>query len=140
MAIALSSPLILPLLLFGGFFINSRSVSAYEFMSDANGLKSSNTSTVPVYFDPLKYVSWFYYGNEALIITQWKNVKNITCEQMTSKLPTQEHRCLTKGLSVIEEFSFGPDNILLDICALITLIIVMRLAAYFALFVRSKRR
>merc|ERR1712212_268557 len=40
-----------PLLLFGGFFLRSESV--------------------PVYFVWLKYISWFYYGAENLYVTQW---------------------------------------------------------------------
>ncbi|GBO29599.1 hypothetical protein AVEN_215745-1, partial [Araneus ventricosus] len=35
--------------------------------------------SVPVYFIWLKYISMFFYGNEALLINQWKNVNNITC-------------------------------------------------------------
>ena len=54
-ASALSAPLIIPLLLFGGFFLN-------------NG-------TVPVYFEWLRHISWFMYGNEALSINQWQGVK-----------------------------------------------------------------
>ena len=49
---ALAPPLMVPLLLFGGFFIQSDSV--------------------PDYFIWLKYLSWFYYGAENLYVTQWK--------------------------------------------------------------------
>ena len=41
-----------PLLLFGGFFLQSESV--------------------PPYFIWLKYISWFYYGAENLYVTQWE--------------------------------------------------------------------
>ena len=50
---ALAPPLMVPLLLFGGFFLQSDSV--------------------PVYFIWLKYMSWFYYGAENLYVTQWEN-------------------------------------------------------------------
>ena len=50
---ALAPPLMVPLLLFGGFFLQSDSV--------------------PVYFIWLKYISWFYYGAENLYVTQWKD-------------------------------------------------------------------
>lgn len=53
-ALALAAPLIIPLLLFGGFFLQ-------------NG-------AVPVYFDWMRYISWFMYGNEALSINQWTGV------------------------------------------------------------------
>ena len=39
--------------LFGGFLLQSDSV--------------------PVYFIWLKYISWFYYGNENFYVTQWKD-------------------------------------------------------------------
>ncbi|XP_027197959.2 protein white-like [Dermatophagoides pteronyssinus] len=132
MAIALSSPLILPLLLFGGFFINN--------------------STIPIYFKLFKYISWFYYGNEALIITQWINIDNITCSTTTTMINETdnnyhphdhgggEQRCLTKGISVIEELSFDPNNLFIDILALIILIIVMRFLAYICLSLKSKIR
>ena len=53
-ASALSAPLIIPLLLFGGFFLNNGSV--------------------PIYFQWLRHISWFMYGNEALSINQWRGV------------------------------------------------------------------
>ena len=53
-ALAMSAPMIIPMLLFGGFFLKNGSV--------------------PVYFDWLRYVSWFMYGNEALSINQWAGV------------------------------------------------------------------
>lgn len=120
MAIALSSPLILPLLLFGGFFINNNSI--------------------PVYFEVFKYISWFYYGNEALVIAQWKNVENIICEKTNSTESSSEHRCLHHGTSIIEELSFNVNNTLFDMCCLITLIIAMRTIAFLALLRKSKKR
>merc|ERR1711920_689386 len=55
---AISAPLLIPLLLFGGFYLNADSI--------------------PVYFIWLKYLSWFYYGNEALVINQW-NGEELSC-------------------------------------------------------------
>ena len=46
------TPTSVPLLLFGGFFLQSESV--------------------PPYFIWLKYISWFYYGAENLYVTQWE--------------------------------------------------------------------
>ena len=50
---ALAPPLMVPLLLFGGFFLQ--------------------TNSVPPYFIWLKYMSWFYYGAENLYVTQWRD-------------------------------------------------------------------
>lgn len=129
MAIALSSPMILPLLLFGGFFIND--------------------SSIPTIFIVFKYISWFHYGNEAMVISQWKNVHNITCAESITvtgnssspgEVSTGEHRCLHEGLSVIDELSFNVNNQLWDISLLVVLIFAMRFIAFFALLRKSKRR
>ncbi|CAG2101161.1 unnamed protein product, partial [Medioppia subpectinata] len=32
----------------------------------------------------IKYISWFYYGNEALIINQWRDIQHIDCEHEVS--------------------------------------------------------
>ena len=61
-ALAISAPMIIPVLLFGGFFLQNGSV--------------------PVYLDWLRYLSWFMYGNEALSINQWYGVEfnNTDCQ------------------------------------------------------------
>ncbi|XP_047478557.1 protein white-like isoform X1 [Penaeus chinensis] len=50
-ALVLSTPLTLPIMLFGGFFVQADSI--------------------PPYLDWLSYLSWFQYGFEALTINQW---------------------------------------------------------------------
>ena len=56
-ALAVGPTLIIPLMLFGGLFLNN--------------------STIPVYLEWLKYLSWFMYSNEALLINQWEGVEDI---------------------------------------------------------------
>ena len=63
---ALAPPLMVPLLLFGGFFLQSDSV--------------------PDYFIWLKYLSWFYYGAENLYVTQWKDSYHMTRIQISNIL------------------------------------------------------
>ena len=62
---ALAPPLMVPLLLFGGFFLQSDSV--------------------PPYFIWLKYISWFYYGAENLYVTQWRDTG--ACYGLSSPKP-----------------------------------------------------
>jgi len=73
MALSIGPPIIIPFLLFGGFFLNSGSV--------------------PWYFKWLSYLSWFKYGNEALLINQWQDVKDgdINCNKSISTCPTSGH-------------------------------------------------
>ena len=49
---------------------------------------------MPNYFIWLKYMSWFNYANEMLIINQWENVKEIEC-------PYNSTRCFRNGDDVI---------------------------------------
>jgi len=57
--LALAPVIVIPFLLFGGFFLN--------------------TVDVPIWLIWLKYLSWFLYGFEALLINQWDGIENITC-------------------------------------------------------------
>lgn len=81
MALSIGPPLIIPFLLFGGFFLNSGSV--------------------PVYFTWLSYLSWFRYGNEALLINQWKDVGDgeIICTR-------QNATCPANGQVVLQTLNF----------------------------------
>ena len=35
--------------------------------------------SIPVYLIWIKYISWFHYSFEAMMINQWDQVTNITC-------------------------------------------------------------
>lgn len=85
MALSISPPLIIPFLLFGGFFLNSGSV--------------------PYYFKWLSYLSWFRYGNEALLINQWADVGpgEIVCNRLNSTCPAD-------GRVVLEVLNFDAVN------------------------------
>ncbi len=59
-ALALSAPILVPLMIFSGYFLNNKSI--------------------PVYFTWFKYISWLGYANEALIINQWDGIESIKCD------------------------------------------------------------
>lgn len=96
-ALGLSAPLIIPMLLFGGFFLQS--------------------GTVPVYLDWIKYLSWFMYGNEALSINQWHDVQftnNSYCDflaNITSQMPTTVANSQAGPSITIPPFNTLPDVI-----------------------------
>jgi ATP-binding cassette, subfamily G (WHITE), eye pigment precursor transporter len=91
-ALAISAPLIIPMLLFGGFFLSNASV--------------------PVYFEWLSYLSWFKYGNEALSINQWSGVTfNDTSAAFPGGPPTCPDGVCT-GEAVLTNFSFDPVSFL----------------------------
>ncbi len=57
-------------------------------------------SSVPFYFLWLRYISWFNYANEALIINQWRNIDSISCSSALNST-----RCFKNGDDVIKFFN-----------------------------------
>nr|XP_039263394.1 protein white-like [Styela clava] len=114
-ALAIGPPLIMPLLLFGGFFLSADSI--------------------PVYFVWLKYLSWFLYTNEMLTINQWQNVGNLTCPSTgeNSTSCTQE-----TGLMIIEEFDFHPENMYRDVGLMFALLVGYRTLGFLILLFRMR--
>lgn len=89
MALSVGPPLIIPFLLFGGFFLNSGSV--------------------PKYFEWLSYLSWFRFGNEALLINQWDGVLEgeIFCNRLNSTCPASGNIILeTLNFKAVISFFF----------------------------------
>lgn len=115
MALALGPPIIIPFLLFGGFFLNSASV--------------------PFYFEWLSYLSWFRYGNEALLINQWASVGEGAIECTRSN-----QTCPSSGHVVLETLNFDEVFMMRDIFALLALIIAFRLLAFLGLYIRSRSK
>ncbi|CAH1101630.1 unnamed protein product [Psylliodes chrysocephalus] len=104
-ALTIGAPMIIPFLLFGGYFMNINSI--------------------PIYFRWLSYLSWFKYGNEALMINQWEDVTEIDCGQSTV--------CPRNGHVVLESYSFNEENFAMDLISLVVLIILFRFLAFMAL-------
>jgi ATP-binding cassette, subfamily G (WHITE), eye pigment precursor transporter len=97
MALSIGPPVIIPFLIFGGFFLNSGSV--------------------PPYFKWLSYLSWFRYGNEALLINQWAEVMegDIDCSTLNTTCPTSGKIILeTLNFNEVSWFSKFSGNIGID--------------------------
>lgn len=114
MALSVGPPVIIPFLLFGGFFLNSGSV--------------------PIYLRWLSYFSWFRYANEGLLINQWAGVQpgEINCTQSNSTCPSSGH-------VILQTLSFDESHLPYDLVGLILLIILFRVLAYVTLRLRVKR-
>lgn len=112
-ALSIGPPLIIPFLLFGGFFLN--------------------VGSIPPYFEWLSYLSWFKYGTEALYINQWKDVYNITCEGSNTT-------CYKSGYIILESYNFKEGNFVPDIFSLVLLIIGFRVLAYCGLLYQTYRK
>lgn len=105
---ALAAPLMIPLMIFGGFYLN-------------------NDST-PIYLIWLKYLSWFYYANESLQINQWTDVefdcKNCTGIQIPSEDCPKELK--TTYVDVLTTYGFDEGNFARDVLLLLALCVGFR--------------
>lgn len=113
-ALAIAPVVIIPFMLFGGFFLNSDSV--------------------PVWLSWLKWVSWFIYSYEALLVNQWSGIEGIACS------PEAPNVCLSSGEQVLQRLSFKEENLVRDICVLLLLAVAIRLMAFLALVFRTRRK
>lgn len=80
MALSVGPPILIPFIIFGGFFLNSASV--------------------PWYLEWLSYLSWFKYGNEALVINQWDGVESIECTKPNST------ECPSSGAVILQILNY----------------------------------
>lgn len=110
-ALAIAPPILIPFMMFGGFFLNNDSV--------------------PVYFVWLKYLSWFKYANEYLMVNQWQDVESISCG-------TNETCRYTKGEDVLSYLNFSADNNWLNLGLLFALFGGFRITSYIILLIRAR--
>uniref|UniRef100_A0A0K8SNK1 Protein white n=1 Tax=Lygus hesperus TaxID=30085 RepID=A0A0K8SNK1_LYGHE len=109
-ALSVGPPIVIPFLLFGGFFLNAGSVPAYlTWLSD---------------------LSWFKYGNEALLINQWEGVENITCSRANTTCPADGH-------IILETFNFDENHWYIDLMAPTMLMVGFRFLAFLGLLSRA---
>lgn len=79
----------------------------------------------------VKYLSWFNYGNEALMINQWQGVSNLTC--------TGVKTCFADGESILAHLGYSQDDLWWDVACLGVLIVVYRVVAFLLLLLRTHR-
>ncbi|XP_046580544.1 protein white-like [Haliotis rubra] len=121
-ALAIVAPSLMPMVLFGGMFLN-------------------NAST-PVYFLWLKYLSWYQYAFEITAVVQWRNIQYLECPagNRTSGNTTEpKARCFRDGKDVIDYLSFSEDNLMLDVILLVTLLVFYRLVSFLILLLKARR-
>jgi len=80
LASTVAAPLVGPLILFSGCFINNNSI--------------------PIYFLWIKYFSWLNYSSQAIFVTQWQNVTDISCQEYS--------RCFSTGNDILDYFNINP--------------------------------
>ncbi|CAG7726011.1 unnamed protein product, partial [Allacma fusca] len=93
-----------------------------------------NIGTLPSYISWTKFISWFMYANEALTVTQWNGVQNITCEG-PPELP-----CIMDGEGVIASKSFSVSHLPIDFIGLASLYCFFHIAGFTSIVLRSRRK
>ena len=90
-ALAVGPTFLIPLMLFGGLFLQN--------------------STIPVWLEWLKYLSWFMYSNEAMLINQWKGVEDIKVRVAFSKWSIiLDYRIIFNKFPIFDGFSDHVDD------------------------------
>jgi len=117
--------MVIPLLAFGGFYIN--------------------VASLPVYFQPLKYLSYFGYAFEIGTINQWTRIAEIPgCKShatlSNSSLNIAAGGCYNTGQAVLESMNFHRENMSLDFISMFVMIIGFRLIAFIALSIRASSK
>uniref|UniRef100_A0A914ZJU5 ABC transporter domain-containing protein n=2 Tax=Parascaris univalens TaxID=6257 RepID=A0A914ZJU5_PARUN len=110
---------ILPMLVFGGFYISFHSI--------------------PFYFNWISFLSWFRYGFETLQINQWMNIAIISgCENGTNTNSPDDYCPARDGIGVLYRRGMGTSSSAMFIngAILLTMFIVFRLIGLFALLIR----
>ena len=118
-ALAIAAPMLIPLMIFGGFFLSSRQVIVnncffqynisfhHKYFGNIFNLVQKFCcfifiSSVPTWLVWFKYIGWFLYTNELLNINQWEGVELDTCPNGTVPIPP----CYTSGDEVIKVLGF----------------------------------
>lgn len=109
MGLTLMSVVILPLMIGGGFFIN--------------------VDSIPIYFIWLKYVSFFKYSFENMMIIEWDN-KSIDCKNSCY---------LSNGDEVLEFYNIDKDNFEINFIILLMFSVFFRVLTYFILKYKVKK-
>ncbi|XP_064099216.1 protein scarlet-like isoform X1 [Macrobrachium nipponense] len=93
-----------------------------------------NLASMPKYISWVKFFSWFMYTNEALTITQWQGVTNITCDAPPG-VP-----CLTTGAEVMEKYTFVPWHFPYDFISMFVLYLSFHVMGFCGLYSRARKK
>ncbi|XP_017753804.1 PREDICTED: protein scarlet-like [Eufriesea mexicana] len=81
----------------------------------------------------LKYLSQFYYGLEAVSLTQWLLIDRIKCS------PDPEEPCISTGLGVLEKYGYLSNHYATDIIGLLLIFAASHLAGFLVIRYRSRK-
>ncbi|CAG0922049.1 unnamed protein product, partial [Notodromas monacha] len=94
----------------------------------------ANLDSLSPYLSWIQWVSWFRYSTEALMVTQFDGIENITC---TAEVQTEY--CISTGAQVLEMYSFHADFYAWDLIILLAMYVVFHFMSYLALSRRARK-
>ena len=100
---------------------------------DAKFNHDISSRSVPVWLAWLKYLSWFLYSNELLVINQWDGAE-MDCDDPLKS------RCFPTGDDVITFFGFDKANYVFDFGMLVVLAVAFRILGYLILLSKTYRK
>ena len=116
-ALAITGPILVPFMIFSGILLNSEDV--------------------PTYFLLLRYLSWFCYATENLLVNQFNGIQSIACDN-----PDEPDcfRRFEKGSEVLDFYKLDPKNFNINIICMCIVAVGWRLLAFMVLLIKSRRR
>ncbi|CAM4904796.1 unnamed protein product [Rotaria socialis] len=111
-ASAIVIPIVIPLMVFAGFFLSAK--------------------TIPNWLIWIKYLSWLYYSNEMALINQWEDVKSLDCNQVGNRT------CYRTGNDILDYYGFKKAHYNRNLGLLFALFIGFRLLSIGILILRAK--
>ncbi|XP_078492142.1 protein white-like [Ciona intestinalis] len=125
-ALTLVAPVLLPIMILSGVFINERNVR--------------------VYLRWIKYLSWFDYSSKLLMVNQWRSVESLECDVIqnngTVLVTSQTNRtldCLFRnGNDVLEYYDIDQERFGEYFGCMVAVLIGFRLLAFALLFRRFR--
>jgi len=109
--------IVIPFVLFGGFFLNQNST--------------------PKYFIWIQYISFFYYTMEIVTVNEFNGQKFYCKPDEISPSGTCRY---TTGEDVLKQYSYSADNMGRDFGILVVLFIAIRALGLFLLYMRFRKR
>ncbi|GFG34519.1 hypothetical protein Cfor_11530 [Coptotermes formosanus] len=99
-----------------------------------------NVRVLPASVAWMKYLSQFYYSNEALAVVHWQEVEHIPDGRLVTGCPNNTNLpCLENGQQVLDEYGFSTENLPRDLVALAVFYIVLHFVGFLGVWRRSKR-
>ncbi|CAG2161870.1 unnamed protein product [Oppiella nova] len=127
-ALAMFTPMVMPMMLFGGLFLNSGNMPGW--LSWIQYL-----SFIHYGYESL-YLSFIHYGYESLVVNQWKDIDYIPCLNNSES----SGQCYANGLAVIEDNGFTESALFYNPVIMLVMTAVFLFMTYIGLVIKTKRK